>query len=101
MENADTQTTRDVLASALCDAVNGAGSWESLPCASGGRVAWLHRADKVTHELAQRDHIGVLVGHALTFQRRHLPLQHHQLPARTTHRARRTRHHPGAGVPLR
>lgn len=53
---AETPTTRTVLAAALCDATNGAGTWECLP-PSGGREAWLHRADKVIRELAHREHL--------------------------------------------
>jgi hypothetical protein len=37
MSDGQNHTTRDVLASALCDAANGAGAWESLP--QDGQVA--------------------------------------------------------------
>lgn len=53
---ADAKTTRTVLAAALCDATNGAGTWECLP-PSGGREAWLHRADTVIRELARRERL--------------------------------------------
>lgn len=54
------ETPRTILASALCDSVNGAGSWECLP-PSGGRVAWLHRADVVIHELAARSYMVIAI----------------------------------------
>lgn len=51
---------RTILASSLCDATNGAGSWECLP-PSGGRESWLHRADRVIRELAHREHVIVAI----------------------------------------
>lgn len=49
------ETTRAVLASALCDAVNWPGTWEGLH--REAQTSWRHRADKVIRELAQREHV--------------------------------------------
>lgn len=49
---------RTIVASALCDAVNGAGSWECLK-RNNGQTNWLHMADKVIRELAYREHMCV------------------------------------------
>jgi hypothetical protein len=43
------------LASSLCDAINWPGTWERLP--RDGQTSWLHRADKVSRELAAREHV--------------------------------------------
>jgi hypothetical protein len=52
----DRLLTRDILASALCDAMNGPGTWE---CKSVIRNLWLHRADTLIRELAVREFIVV------------------------------------------
>lgn len=46
-------SSRDILGASLCDAINGRGAWLRTP--SDNRTCWLHRADKVIGELAQRD----------------------------------------------
>ncbi|MDE2104450.1 MAG: hypothetical protein KGL39_44860 [Patescibacteria group bacterium] len=50
-------TAREILAAALCDAVNGSSVHETLT--NDQRTNWLHRADRVIHELAERDWICV------------------------------------------
>ncbi len=55
-----TDTTRTVVASPLCDAMNGAGAWEKLH-STGGQSKWLHRADEVIHELARRAYMVVAI----------------------------------------
>lgn len=47
--------TRDILAAALCDAVNWPGTWETMH--REARTSWRHRADKVIGELAQRGYV--------------------------------------------
>lgn len=53
------KTTRTVLATALCDAMNWPGTWERLH--REAQTSWHHRADKVIHELAQREHVVVAI----------------------------------------
>lgn len=56
----DPTHVRTTLASSLCVATNGAGSWECLP-PSGGRESWLRRADRVIRELAHREYAIVVI----------------------------------------
>jgi hypothetical protein len=44
---------RTIIASAMCDATNGPGTWECLP--GENQSKWLHRADDLIHELAGRN----------------------------------------------